>query len=254
MDTNTNDPLSRGDDHAGPAHGSTDASDLRAGDDHAGPTGADPASITRGHELDTVSVKGILIVPVVIVVTAGLCFLVVTGMFKLFTSKSQDLPASNTLAARRAETPLNERLERISSTSPKAEEDQPRLEGMKRYKQDEAVVQDESDPRLSYRSFQPAGQGNSPEYHAEDLRANAKRDGNYLWPELQTTGWVNKNQGVAHIPIGRAMELVVKNNMLKTQDKPVGPNGVPAGKRPKASNSGRGPVGAGDTPEEGPKK
>jgi hypothetical protein len=160
----------------------------------------------------------------------------VTLIFGNFLSIERDLPkdANNKLAANRSQEPLRDRLKRISSTDPNAEIPQPLLEGARQLQG--------NDPPW-FRSRLPAAEGNSPEYHPEDLRADR-------WPQLNGKGpeWVDQQKGLARIPIERAMELAAKNkSMLPVQEKTVDPNATTtAVGRPKPSNSGRGIPG---TPE-----
>jgi hypothetical protein len=222
----TDDPHDKTPPHLG---GSTDATEGRAGDDHAGPTGVNPVALREKHEPDHVDVRGILLVPAVIVVVGFLCYVAVTLIFGNFLSIERELPKNaNPMAAKRSEEPLSTRLDRTSSTDPNAEVQQPRLEGARQ-------LQGNDPPWL--RSRLPAADGNSPEYHPEDLRADR-------WPQLNGKGpeWVDQQKGLVRIPIERAMELAVKNkSMLPVQEKTVDPNATTtAAGRPKASNSGRG--------------
>jgi hypothetical protein len=236
----TNDPQDKTPPHKA---GTTDATVGRAGDDHAGPTadnhagptGVNPAALRDKHEPDHVDVRGILLVPAVIVVVGFLCYIAVTLIFGNFLSIERERPKNaNDLAAKRSQEPLRDRLKRINSTDPNAEIPQPLLEGARQLQG--------NDPPW-FRSRLPAAEGNSPEYHPEDLRADR-------WPELngKAPEWVDQQKGLVRIPIERAMELAAKNkSMLPVQEKTVDPNATTtAVGRPKASNSGRGIPG---TPE-----
>jgi hypothetical protein len=233
----TDDPHDKTPPHKG---GSTDATEGRAGDDHAGPTaddhagptGVNPVALREKHEPDHVDVRGILLVPAVIVVVGFLCYVTVTLIFGNFLSIERELPKNaNPMAAKRSGEPLKQRLERTSSTDPNAEVQQPRPEGLR------LMAGADADTSPWLRSRLPAADGNSPEYHPEDLRADR-------WPQLNGKGpeWVDQQKGLVRIPIERAMELAVKNkSMLPVQEKTVDPNATTtAAGRPKASNSGRG--------------
>jgi hypothetical protein len=224
--TTSNDPALRGDDH-----------------DHGGPPGADPAAVERGHEEDRVHVRPILVVPILIAVTGAICYGIVTAMFAYFGGPATDEPYSNEAAATRSKASHNERVARISSTDPNAEVQQPRLEGMRK------VQLDVNDPEY-YRSKRAllAGEGNSPEYHPEQLRADRYEDPVTKKKPLMEYSWADKSKSIARIPIAEAMAIVV--GKLKVQDKPVDPNAATAPLRPKMSNSGRSaPAAAAPAPE-----
>jgi hypothetical protein len=56
----------------------------------------------------------------------------------------------------------------------------------------------------------PTPEGNSPAFHADDLRPAAQ-------PSLQGYGWVDRDKGIARIPIDRAMSAALKMGMLPVQ-------------------------------------
>lgn len=82
------------------------------------------------------------------------------------------------------EAALNQRIREVS---------QPRLE---------AIEQLRAQPP-SYRSSQPAPGTSSPEFHPEELRADRQ-------PRLRSYGWVDREKGIAHIPITEAMKSIVE--------------------------------------------
>jgi hypothetical protein len=55
---------------------------------------------------------------------------------------------------------------------------------------------------------------------------------------LRSYGWVDQAQGIAHIPIDRAMAAIASGGLLPAKAKPPPPSGIQA--MPSAANSGRG--------------
>ena len=87
------------------------------------------------------------------------------------------------------EAPVNERLNTAGS---------PRLDGL------EAL---QAEPP-SYRSSDPVPGGHPRWVRPEDLRADRQ-------PALQGYGWVDRDKGIAHIPIDRAMDIVAAGSRGK---------------------------------------
>jgi hypothetical protein len=200
-------------------------------DPHAPKTGVDQASVERGHELDTFNVKPILMVPVVLGVAALIAYGVVTIVFNSVVSEMKP-SGGDQRAEKKYSAPINERLDRTSSTSDKAEVKQPRLEGLKRYKF--------GDQPVFNRSFLPEEEGNSPEYHPEDMRADR-------WERLNEYA-VEKSKGAdgkeverTRIPIDVAMSALLEmKDSLKVSSKAVDSKKNPSQATPNTANSGRG--------------
>jgi hypothetical protein len=181
----------------------------------------------RGYEPDVFSVKPILAVPAAVFITGIVAFSVTWILFaNIFDPKIQE-PAENADAAQRNAAPLNERFARISSSDAKAEVQQPRLEGLQQtetYKSDGLEVTAQMVPT------KPLKEGNSPHYHAEDLRPDRI-------PELNSNG-TNPVTGVTRMPINDAISLLLGS--LKTRDDADTHDLIPNWDRPKESNGGSG--------------
>ena len=195
-----------------------------ASTDHATDApGVNEKSQAVGHEPDEFGVKGIIAVPVAVVIALVITYLVVTGIFAIWKTPQQNLAAQN-------QRPVNERFGRISSTDPQAVDGnpntavpQPRLEAIRQI-DDRRPGESQSDPPYM-RSFSDKPDGNnSPEIYPQFLRAE-----NYVDP---TTGkksllegeWISKDKGTATIPIGDAVKLMTttkKPNAAKAPTVPV---------------------------------
>ena len=123
-----------------------------------------PVALKQGHEPDTVNLRAVLYVPIALVVTFIITYVVVTIVVHEARSSPGE-PSMNVQAAKRGKAPIEERLGRISSSDPKAEHKQPRLEGAQQFQFDPSVAP--NDPAYM-RSRLPAEDGNSPHYHPED--------------------------------------------------------------------------------------
>ncbi len=163
--------------------------------DEAPNTDVNPLSLKQGHEPDRIDVRPILYVGAVLLVTFVATYTAVTLIVNSLRATSTETPG-NRLAANRGEAPLKDRLNRISSTDPKAETKQARLDGLDRLKGD--------DPPW-VRSAEPTEEGNSPKYHPEDLRPSSAL-GKKLG--LQDYGWANHEKTAVRLPIAEAMKLL----------------------------------------------
>jgi hypothetical protein len=193
----------------------------------------DPATIARGHEIDTYDKKSVLSVPLLVVLFFVLAFGTVTIVFN-YVSKSIVEPFANPEAVKDNSAPLNERLGRIESASDGTSEkptnrssgepgSQPRLEPLRLRKGDaRGMTQPETET------------GNPPELHPEDIRVSQKNT-----PELYESGPVGNDKSARRIPIDEAMKLALKNDFPVQKD-------VEETKAPKSahipteSNAGRG--------------
>ena len=209
------------------------------------PPGASPTSLQAGHEPDRFDVRGILYVPLFVVITVGIAYLLVSGIFSAFVHKDDPKNARNPHGADQNTAPINERVGRISSTTPQplpgmpdTAVPQPRLEGLKQTGHDGP-----GDDPPHIRSKRPVGEGNSPLYRPEDLRPE-----NYTDPatgqKVLTEYRVDPQTKTVAVPIDVAMKAVTAPGKLPTKKgadgKPVaGPPATSDGKA-KPSNSGFG--------------
>ena len=151
-----------------------------------------PESLKQGHEPDKINVRLILYVPVAIFFTFVLAYVVVTVIIDNLR-EGHKTPGENLPATARNEAAMNDQLSRISSTNPKADVRQPRLEGLNELIKDGQSVQ----------SNVPTKEGNSVQYHPEDLRPSAER-----WKILQEYGWRDKSKDIVRIPIMEAIKVL----------------------------------------------
>jgi hypothetical protein len=188
------------------------------------------------YEPDKFAVKTILAVPVAVIITGLLAFVTTWLLFtNIFDPKIQDAP-ENQLAANRNDVSLNERFGRISSTDPNAEVQQPRLEGLEKtqvYPRDGNP--DNKDPNNLITSemstTQRTKEGNSPQYHAEELRPGRIKELNSSRTDPQT--------GVTRVPVDEAMKLLVDGKLLPAQEGALRLDVELDWDRPKESNGGR---------------
>jgi hypothetical protein len=173
----------------------------------------DPIALAQGHEPDTVHARTILYVPLALVVTFAIAYAVVTAIVSGTRGAGVREPSNNPRAAVRGEEPINERVARISSSDAKAEVRQPRLEGAEQFKMDPGAAPNNQDPYY-FRSRLPEEEGNSPQYHPEDLRPSSAlgkklglQDYGEVNPAIGTLPGVPK--GAVRIPVTEAMKLVV---------------------------------------------
>lgn len=180
------------------------------------------------YEPDEFGVKPILMVPFAVIATGIVAFIVTTLIFdQIFDPKENKEPSKFPEAAIRNSAPLNERMARISSTDPKAEVNAPRLEWLR-------ITKDVERPNgvtvtAEMTSGLPKVEGNSPEYHPEDLRANRQ-------PGLNQYAKTKTGQTV--IPIDKAMELI-SSGLIGSQPNATASSIQPDWDRPKESNGGK---------------
>jgi hypothetical protein len=159
-----------------------------------------------------------------------------------------------------ADRPINERLDRISSTQPKNLPDQPatvvpqpRLEYLK------TTESKAGDDPPYYRSKLPTPTGNSPELHPEDLRPDryVARFGDPAVgrPILSEYGWADEGKKLARMPIDEAIKHVVRAKKLPVRKDPVQLERTSEDKA-RQSNAGRGgpsqPQPTAPAPKKGP--
>lgn len=198
-----------------------------------------PAGPTHdlAYEPDKFAVKTILVVPGVVIATMAVAFIITNVIFGAFFApkKFEPQPASEAGAVANA-AQMNDRFDRISSTNPKADVLQPRLEGI----QKRQVYGGGDDKKVTPEmiSTQPSKDGNSPRYHAEDLRPDRVPATAKPAPDPQT--------GAARLPVGRVIELAGDpTNAAWAGALPAQPGALPLAldpnhDRPKESNGGNG--------------
>ena len=158
-----------------------------------------------GYEPDKFAVKTIVAVPAAVIVTGVLAFVITDLVFgTFFAPKSTVLTPEVPAAAVRNEAPMNERFARMSSTDPNAEVLQPRLEAIEQkqiyYRDGNPKNTDPGNlvtPEMGTTS--PTRDGNSPRYHAEDLRPERVAATSTYAKDPQT--------GTVRVPVARALEL-----------------------------------------------
>lgn len=204
------------------------------------PPGASPYSVKDGHEADKFEVKGILYVPVFVVIVVGITYALISAIFFSINKPPASVSSQPNEQVIQQNKPLiNERFARISSTEPKPLADipgtgvpQPRLEYLRKTEGDTPT-----DPPF-LRSKLPLPEGNSPELHPEDLRPE-----NYLEPGtnikiLETGAWLDKDHKLARISIDDAIKAVVTQKKLPTRKDPV-KVATTSDTKAKLSNAGR---------------
>ena len=199
-----------------------------------------PAGPTHdlGYEPDKFGLKTILVVPAAVIGTAFAAFVITWIVFAaVFDPRKNNPPAEIPAGAAQNAEPLNERFERISSSDPKAEVQQPRLEGLRKaqvyYRDGNPENKDPNNVISSeFITTQPTREGNSPKFHIDDLRPDRQR-------ELTSYG-LDKQTGLARVPVDKAIELAVGGGLLPAQPGARRLDIEPSPDRPKESNAGRG--------------
>lgn len=204
------------------------------GKHHEDVPGAHADSVRAGHEPDKFDVKGIVMVPVLVVIATGLAYALITT---IFSASHPGRPTANpALPEAKAVTdvPYNERVARIDSTIETAPVKQPRLEA---FVQVDNTRNGKADP-VYVRSFRPAASVvNTPEITPQDLypeRYVERVDGKEFRP-LAEAGWVSKEKNVARIPVAEAMKLVAGKLPAKKDGHPI----LGTADQPKLSNGGQ---------------
>jgi len=182
------------------------------------------------YEPDGFSVKPILMVPFAVIASGIGAFIITTLIFdEIFDPVTKDPSTFVQAAERNKDASLNERMARISSTDPKAEVNAPRLEWMRI---SENVMSADKKTVLVSAEMTPGlfkKEGNSPEYHPEDLRANRQ-------PGLNS--YAKTKDGLVKIPVDKAIELI-SGGLIGVQPNAKPLPIVPEWDRPKESNGGQ---------------
>lgn len=178
-----------------------------------------------GYEPDTFSVKPVLAVPIAVLITGAIAFIVTWLLFaNIFDPKIEYQKPDYPETAAENAAPLNDRLARISSTDPKAKVQQPRLEGLQRTETYKPDPKSDYEITAQMTPLQPLKDGNPPRLHADDLRPERI-------PELSTAG-------PNRIPVDQAIAELVNRKLLPAREgaQPLDIN--PDWNRPKESNGG----------------
>lgn len=217
------------------------------------PPGVEAKSVQAGHEPDRFGVKGILIVPLFVVVALVAAYLTITGTFKAIVKPAKFDPATmDAGGAALNEFPINQRFGRTSSTDPIAlpklpdtAVPQPRLEYLKE------TAKFPSDPPVDppfMRSKQPDPFApNTPEITPQDLKPANFVDPTTHLKLLVTSDWVKKGE-IARLPIDQVIGLIASDSHTKSEalsGKTLGVRKEPVARadtsdaRAKSSNGGR---------------
>lgn len=176
------------------------------------------------YEPDQFAVKTIMAVPVVVIFTTTVAFVTSWLLFaNIFDPRIISEPPENKEAAERNAAPLNDRFARTSSTDPKAEVQQPRLEGL--LLTEKTKREGLTDVTSEMTTQKVLKEGNSPRYHADDLRPEKA-------PELQAT---DKDR----MPIDQAIEALISGGHLKARAGATSLDVNAKWDRPKESNGGQ---------------
>lgn len=218
---------------------------------HEETPGVEPKSVAVGHEPDRFGIGGIVAVPVAVIITLIVTYVIVTAMVAYVNGKTSDPIASN-------DPSINDRLGRIDSTGgslagevrdPQTGEvvrkavtgqplGEPRLDGLPQI--DTRMNGKDVAPFLM--SFRKTPTGNSPDVYPEDLRPENYTD--YLTQKMPLVDPAEAhagNKAFARIPVADAIEMLLKNEALKKQYVPASETPVDPTKtanRAKQSNGG----------------
>jgi len=142
-------------------------------------------SLEAGHEVRDVPVWLIAVLAVLLAFGAFLLHAVLWRVERILVPEVQVDGAAPPVVMP-GEPPVNDRLREAGS---------PRLEGL------EAL---QANPP-QYRSSRPVPGGTSPDVRPEDLRADRQ-------PALHEYGWVDRDKGIARIPIDSAMDAIARQS------------------------------------------
>lgn len=174
------------------------------GSHHVDIPGAAVDSVRAGHEPDKFDAKGIIMVPVIVVVTVAVTYGLITLLFGTLKPGQPNVAAVTSPAAEAdAARPYNQRVQDVDSSKPDAKVMQPRLE----------FVRELDNPKgepVYTRSFKPTdGPNNSPELYPQDLYPHRYIDHVTGKKPLAEAEWVDQGKGVARIPVADAIKAVV---------------------------------------------
>jgi hypothetical protein len=219
-----------------------------AGADEHGvaPPGADAISVKAGHEPDRFEVKAIVMVPVFVVAVLIFTYLLISGIFFNYSKKDPD-PGANPQIAKVNALPINDRLGKISSTSPKdlpgipgSAVAQPRLEQMKQTNNDGPW----DDPAFARSKIPAQVDGNSIDYRPEDMRPENFIDPTAKRKLLNEYAYVDEARKIVRVPLAGAegdktLKWVLDTKKLPVRKDPV-KSSATSDDKSKQSNAGRG--------------
>lgn len=205
---------------------------------HEETPGVEPKSVAVGHEPDRFGAGGIIAVPVAVILTLVVTYVLVTAMVAYVNGKTSDPIASG-------EPSINDRLGRINSTGGELAPGvtgqplgEPRLDGLPKI--DTRVNGKDVAPYLM--SFRKTPSGNWPDLYPEDLRPENYTDYQTRKKPLVDPPEAHANKAYARIPVAAAIDLLTKDEALKKQYVPVSDTPVDPTKqanRSKPSNGGQ---------------
>lgn len=169
--------------------------------------GTHPDSLKAGHEPNFFNAKGVVFIPIGVTIATIMTYGLVTLLFSFFKPGEPVTEGANPMAAANNSADYNERVARISSQNPEAPVKQPRLEWMRK-------VDNRPGEPVFLRSFRMSDTGNSPEIYPEYLRAQNFIDWNTGEKPLVQYKWLDKDKGVARIPVNEAMKILVTSKKL----------------------------------------
>lgn len=205
---------------------------------HEETPGVEPKSLAVGHEPDRFGIGGIVAVPIAVIITLVVTYVIVTAMVAYVNGKASDPIASK-------DPPIGDRLGRINSSGGQAAPGvkgqplgEPRLDGLP--KLDTRVNGKDVAPYLM--SFRRTPTGNWPDLYPDDLRPENYTD--YLTQKKPLVDPAEAHPGSkthARIPVADAIDALLKNDALKKQyvptaDAPLDPS--KSANRAKPSNGG----------------
>ncbi len=191
-------------------------------------------AVAAGHEDDQIQVLPFILAGGLIVGMVAVAYVLVTVVFDVAVLPSfEGKPDVNPLTAEANEAPIDQRLERLGRDT---EDQQPRLEGLEVFDRPKEGEPDPVGTVFSGIPVKPKDNGDfyvSENLHPEDLRPD--RVG-----QLKIAKWVNKDKGIASIPLSAAIDTILQKGLLKTQKQTFNPEAMPSVDRPSTSNAGRG--------------
>lgn len=206
---------------------------------HEETPGVEPKSVAVGHEPDRFGIGGIVAVPIAVIVTLVITYVIVTMLVRYVNHSSSDPLASK-------DPSINERLGRINSTGGTAAPGvrgaplgEPRLDGLPKI--DTRVAGKDVAPYLM--SFRKTPTGNWPDIYPEDLRPADYIDyETRKKPLADPPEAFDSNKAYARLPIDEAIHLLTSNEEYKKRYVPAAAAPNPAlapTERPKQSNGGQ---------------
>jgi hypothetical protein len=179
-----------------------------ASDHHEEKPGTSSDSQKAGHEADRFDARGIIMVPFGVIATCATVYVLITVLFNVFEPGATVPSDASAQAKAESAKPYNERIAKISSSDEKSQYAAPRLEYMKNIDNSRDGAKDP----IYVRSFLPVqGGANTYELTPQDLYPQNFADPRTGKKSLAEYAWINKEKGVAQIPVAVAMKMLVGN-------------------------------------------